>query len=625
MGLFGAPADAEAFELFGHRLFDHSWFGSGGEDAQAVPDAQPYEVEFQVAGGDEALASIVKGASQLHREREEPAPSTAAFLARGRGDYQRILAALYGEGRYGGAVLITVNGMPVESVPADASLADPSRVRVAVDPGPAFRFGQVTIDNAPPPVPNDDTLPPRPAEIGLLAGELARSGIVLEVEKALVGLWRENGYPKARIASRRTVARQQQALLDVAISVDPGPPAVFGPVSVTGAERMNPAFVAWYTALPRGERFDPDDIEVAADQLRRLQVFQAARIVEDAPVNAAGELPLTVNVAERPLRVFGVGASYSTLDGAGVEGYWQHRNLFGQAERLRFDARIGGIEDDTYEDYDYSAATTFEKPGVGTPFTDLEATAFVRQEIPETFRERSVGARVGLRHRFSDQHEARIALNGESIQIEDELGERNFTFLSIPTELIYDTRDNRLDATSGFRLATTFEPFHETVRRSTGLIAKTEASTYFSLDPDDRLVLAGRSAVGSILGADRDDLPASRLFFAGGGGSVRGYAYKSIGPRLANGNVVGGRSLFEGSVELRARVTEDVAIVPFVDFGNAYEESFPDFSEPLKVGAGVGLRYQTGLGPLRLDVAVPLDPGEGDPDYALYIGLGQAF
>jgi translocation and assembly module TamA len=138
-------------------------------------------------------------------------------------------------------------------------------------------------------------------------------------------------------------------------------------------------------------------------------------------------------------------------------------------------------------------------------------------------------------------------------------------------------------------------------------------------------VLAGRVEVGSISGAAASMLPTSRLYFAGGGGSIRGYAHKNVGPRLADGTVVGGRSLFEASAELRIKVTETIGVVPFVDTGNAFSATLPDFSQPLKTGAGVGVRYDTGLGPLRLDVAVPLDPAPDDPDYGIYIGLGQAF
>ena len=119
-------------------------------------------------------------------------------------------------------------------------------------------------------------------------------------------------------------------------------------------------------------------------------------------------------------------------------------------------------------------------------------------------------------------------------------------------------------------------------------------------------------------------MPASRRFIAGGGGSIRGYAYRNVGPRV-NGEVVGGRSLVELSGEIRVRVTETIGVVGFVDAGNAYEDSVPDFSEELKVGVGAGLRYFTPIGPLRVDAAIPLDPGKDDPDFALYVGLSQAF
>jgi translocation and assembly module TamA len=138
------------------------------------------------------------------------------------------------------------------------------------------------------------------------------------------------------------------------------------------------------------------------------------------------------------------------------------------------------------------------------------------------------------------------------------------------------------------------------------------------------VVLAGRAALGSIIGGSLEDIPANRRFFLGGGGSIRGYEYRSVGPRFGD-EVVGGLSFWEASVETRFRVTERIGIVPFLDAGAAYPESIPDFSEDIRVGAGLGLRYNTGLGPLRFDVAVPLTPQADDPSVAFYVGLGQAF
>ena len=138
------------------------------------------------------------------------------------------------------------------------------------------------------------------------------------------------------------------------------------------------------------------------------------------------------------------------------------------------------------------------------------------------------------------------------------------------------------------------------------------------------MILAGRLALGSIVGGSLEDIPANRRFFLGGGGSIRGYEYRSVGPRIDD-EVVGGLSFWEASAEMRFRVAKNIGLVPFIDAGSAYEDPIPDFSEKIRVGAGVGLRYFTPLGPLRLDVATPLTRQEGDPTFALYVGLGQAF
>jgi translocation and assembly module TamA len=137
------------------------------------------------------------------------------------------------------------------------------------------------------------------------------------------------------------------------------------------------------------------------------------------------------------------------------------------------------------------------------------------------------------------------------------------------------------------------------------------------------MVVALRGSLGTIVGGDTEEIPATRRFFLGGGGSIRGYEYRSIGPKV-NGETVGGLSFFETSLELRFRLTDTIGIVPFIDAGAAYEETIPDFSEDIRVGAGIGVRYYTPLGPLRFDVAIPLNHDEGD-SFAFYVGLGQSF
>lgn len=620
-GIVSIQQPARAFEIFGY-----SFFGSDEPAEPPGPDARPYTLDLTVETEDDDLRDTVQGASRLFRERDEdPPPSTAALVNRVNAEYARIVGALYARGHYGPTVTITVAGQDPLSIAPDAELAVPVPVDVRVDPGPSFAFGTIDITGrAPPPTDDGDVVEPSDEAAGLLPGALAKSTSVLATERLVVEEWRQQGYPKASIVSREATADHPSRTLGVTIAADSGPKADFGVVRVSGTEAMDPEFVAWMTGIEQGAEFDPDTIARAERNLRRLQVFSATRFVESAAVNENGRLPVRLTVAERPRHALGFGATWSTVDGAGVESYWEHRNLFGQAEKLRFDARVGGVDGVDPGDFNYYLGASFQKPGVITPFTDFNALVSAERNALEAYTENTVRARVGLAHEVFEGFKIAAGLNIEASEIEDAVDTRQFLLASIPASLTYDATDDLLDPTSGYRIGLGLEPFHEFQYGNTGLIADLEASGYWSLDGDGRFVVAARAAVGSLVGAPADEVPESRLFFAGGGGSVRGYAFRNIGPRV-NGDVVGGRSYVEGSLELRARVTESIGIVPFIDAGSAFESSIPDFSEDIKVGAGIGLRYHTGLGPIRADVAIPLNPGKDDPSFAVYLGLGQAF
>jgi len=614
----GVPAPAHAFELFGVHLF-------GKKKEPPPPDAIGYVVEVDAIGANRGLTKQLSNASRLYSGRKEPAASPAALLATARGDYQRILAVLYSEGHYGGTISITVNGSEAAGMPIDADIPEGADVRITVDPGPLYLFQNTTIENRPPPVANDRTLPKTPEELGFVDGQPAKSTVVLATESSLVGLWRENGHPKARIAERTATANVPESELDVHMRVDPGRPATFGGTSVRGTDRMDPAFVAYYAGITPGEPFDPDDLERAREQLRRLGTFQAVRIIEADEIGVDGQLPITLEVAERKRYVIGGGVLFSSVDGAGAEAYWRDRNLFGRAEQLSLETSIGGVNGDDPNGYNYSVAAAFLKPGVFTPYTDFAARVYAEQLAPTTFRAQTIGARAGFQHRFTDRLSGDIFAQFEASHIDQTtVGDGDFLMASLPGSLNYDGSDNALDPTEGFRVGVKAEPFQEFRHNNFGLISELAGSVYYGL-ADDRVVLAGRAMVGSIVGAPLNDIPANRLYFAGGGGSIRGYPYLGVGPRDRNGEIVGGRSIFTTSAEARIRVTESFGVVPFVDAGNAFKPEYPDFDQPLKVGVGVGVRYYTSLGPIRFDVAAPLDPYDGDPNVAFYIGLGQAF
>ena len=236
--------------------------------------------------------------------------------------------------------------------------------------------------------------------------------------------------------------------------VEPGQRAVYGPTSVQGTDRMDPAFVAYMADLPVGQEFDPDDIKRANTRLARLDVFRAQRIEEGAAIGADGQLPISVIVQERLPRRFGIGGSYSTLDGAGIEAYWVHRNLFGKAERLRFDAKVAGIGNDvgdggTFDpdDLTYRVGVTFTKPGIYTPDTDFIASLFGDREVLDPYTKTAITGQVGFNHLFSEKLSARLFLNASQARFDDDFGSRDFTTVGVLGGLTYDSRDNPVDAT----------------------------------------------------------------------------------------------------------------------------------------------------------------------------------
>lgn len=630
-----AATPTRAFELFGIKIFERE---NEADPEDVIGEPQRYTIDFVVEGGDEELEEAYQRASDLWGDREEPASGAAGLIAKARSDYRRLLLASYAVARYGPTVSIRIDGREAAELAPDAELPDPASVVVAVEPGPEFRFGETVIsERAPPPVDEDDEVE-APEEVGFVTGEPARSGAIVTAARLSVEAWREQGRPKAEVVEERIEAAHDENLVDVMLGIEPGPLAVYGPIGVRGAERMDPEFVAFMTGLEPGREYDPDDLERASERLARLDVFRTARLEEAEAVGPDGALPITVVVQERPLRRFGVGASYSTVDGAGVEAYWLHRNLFGRAERLRVEGRVAGIganfvdEDREATDLTYRLGASFLKPGIYTPDTDFTASLFGEREVLDPYTRTGVNGEVGVTQIFDEDLSGRLLVQAGYNRFEEEAfdRERDFAHLGLLGGLVLDRRDDPANATEGYYLEATAEPFYEFEYGNPTLRLVTEGRAYLGFGEDEPFVLAGRLRLGSIFGPPLDEIAPDKLFFAGGGGSVRGYAFRSIGLPVFEdgedtGDVTGGRSLVEASVEARVRVTDTIGVVGFVDAGYVGENAFPEFDEDVKIGAGAGLRYLTGFGPIRLDVAVPLDAREDDPDFAFYVGIGQAF
>ena len=248
-----ASGPASAFELFGFKIFG----GDETETEDVIGEPQNYSVEFAVTGPDEDLQKTLQGASTLWKDREKPASGVGGLLAKARGDYKRLLATLYGQGRYGGTISILIDGQEAADLPPDATLPNPASVAVSIDTGPLFHFREAGIVNQAPPATERRDEVALPEDEGYRVGEVARSGAVLKAERLSVEAWREQGFAKAKIAERRVEAAHDQDVIDANITVEPGEMAYYGPVSVTGTEYMDAEFVAYMTGTASRRRVRP--------------------------------------------------------------------------------------------------------------------------------------------------------------------------------------------------------------------------------------------------------------------------------------------------------------------------------------------------------------------------------
>lgn len=635
----GLPlAPAFAFDLFG-------WF-RGSSDAPPAPsaDALPYSLDIVIGGENDDLEQTIKDASTLQSLQSDPPPDSAALISRAQADLPRLIDALWGAGFYNARVTINVAGVPMvlQAPRTEAAIRAAAGYRsralvpiqIVADPGPQFALRDVNVFDARTRLAyTPSELPPRVVQIK--PGDPARSADILAAEARIVDYFRAQSRPFAKIQRQDPVVYHQAQVMDVGLGVDPGPKAGIGAITIQGAEGVDPAVVRSFIYTEPGDPYSPATLASMRKSISQIEALGSVRIREAEVLDAYGNLPLFVELTERPLRVIGASAQYSTTDGPALRAYWAHRNLFGGAERLRLEGSVfylteDGGQPDRDEGWNWDNLggrfrASFLKPALWGTRNDLLVDGLAERDRTVGYTSRFVNVSAGIRHRFSQTFSIQGGVEYERGQSTDILGQIDYTLVGLPVSLNYDSTDDLLNPTKGFRVLASVAPYPEILGSSVPItIAKGTASTYFSLDEEARYVLAGRIGLGSIVGADLDEIPANRRFYAGGGGSVRGYRYQSLSPTFL-GQPIGGRSLLEASIEARIKITNTIGIVPFVDAGTAFESSFPDFDDSVRFSAGLGLRYYTAIGPIRLDVAAPLNPGPGDPSYAIYVGIGQAF
>jgi translocation and assembly module TamA len=608
-------------DAFAFKLFGINFFGSDEETADPVPDPIRYTIDFRTGDADKDLKAALDQSSMLVADKDKPVSGDLGVVIKARDDRDRLLATLYEQARYGGVVTVTVNGTDIDKLPPNPTFdrSKPVPVAVSIAPGPLFKLGKIRLEG--------DAANRDPKTYGLVPGGEAGSLVIIKAGDKIVANLKDEGRPLAKVLKRDVVADHDTNTVDVTLTVESGPIAKVGRVTVTGEKRLDPEFVQRYSRINPGDKYSPTDLKKATERLRKLGAMGSVTIHEPTKLDPDGTFPLNLEISEAKRHYFGAGAQYSTTDGIGLNGYWGDRNLFGQAESLRIEGTVSRLgETQNVQDLDYTGGIIFTKPGAFFPAATFTASVKAASVHPDNYDADTITGDAGLAYELTDYDTVSA---GGRVSYEksttDAFGDQKFLTFSVPLEYVRDTRDNKLDPTVGYKATLDAEPSYEAMGGTVFTSLEGSISGYKSIGADDNVVFAGKLAAGSLLGAnDISDIPTTRRFFAGGGGSVRGYAYQEITPYNALNQALGGRSYATASLEARIKITKTIGLVPFVDAGSVTDSTFPDFSDP-HIGAGIGLRYATPFGPIRVDFAVPLNKYQGGTAYGIYAGIGQSF
>lgn len=525
---------------------------------------------------------------------------------RARVDAEKIRTLLVSEGYYAAKVV------------PDILEGEDSSAGFTVRPGMRFKI----TDHAILYVSDDgETLPRSLEDLGLKSTSSPRGDDLVAIQTSILAYLRNNGRPLAELSQRKVLANFETREARLVYEIDPGPPCIYGPLQVQGLERLKPAFVSSSIKLRQGKACSRDEMEEQRLNLAKTGLFSSAEIKpvfgSEAADPSAEPNPVAVNLKEAKARTVGAGLSWATNRGIGGRIYWEHRNLLGGAERLHVELNIEEIQQE--------GTLSFRKPWPARRaafFAELGAAT----EAREAYDANRYALKGGIEYPLWGPWRLATSAEYEYADIEDQGIREEGHSVRVPVVLSQSTVDDILDPKDGIVLTLTAAPTYATFGDGTAFTQlDARVSHHWPLTKGGKRQLSTWGHIGSLQGGKASDIPATRLYYGGGTKSVRAIAWEHLGTLDAEGIPAGGRSILEGGVEFRTDVTKAWQLVAFVEGGRVFDAPTPDFEEDILWGGGFGVRYQTPIGPVRFDVAVPFDPRPGDDAWQFYIGLGQAF
>lgn len=565
-----------------------------------------YTVQY-LGTDDSAVKTALKSSTQLSTLKKHPPDTLSALRYRAESDIPTILQVLRAYGYYEAQVDVKVE-----------EGFETAYVLVNIQPGSLYTLSSFHIDYQT----NTGDEPPHGAaifDLGLSLKERMSAKEEIEAEEKLLSYLSEQGFPLASIADRKIIVNGQTKTVDVQIKVKTGPRCSFGPLTVDGNTGVHRRYFENKLKWKEGKTYDSSKIALTEKELSDSSLFSSILITHGQTAEDDGALAMRIEVVESKHRSVNVGVSYQTYYGPGLTFGWENRNMSGLGQRLSIQGDV------THRSHSGNAIYLFpDWKRKGQDFA-VQAQAMHLNILPYNERTYNIAPRVERRI----GKKIRMSFGGkiERLLVTASVQNGRYYLLEAPLYFAWSGSDSLLNPTRGVMYEFTTTPTINTQKASDIYCSSVFAvAGYIPMTKSASFVLAQKITVGSIFSKNLYGVPVAKRFFGGSEEDLRGYAYQSVSPIAPHHKPIGGRSEVFYTLETRFRISKTIGLVPFLDMGNVYSPILPSFSGKWLKSVGLGLRYFSFMGPLRLDVGFPLEKREGiDKFYRILVSIGQTF
>lgn len=572
----------------------------------------------------------IKNKSLLLNSKEKALPTSSDLLLLANSDYANILAILQNYGYYGGKISIMLNGKEVHNISAVTIFNSNNSIIITVKPSQIYHIGTISVKGVLP-----QTI------FKLHSGDIAEATDIKQLSIDAINDLKNEGYSEAKIINQQLISYDSQNRVDFFLTIAKGRKIYFNQIKVinnTGNPNLTNSYIARLSGFSSGVLVTPKTIDEYRKNLEELNLFNSI-VINQEPSNRYGMADLTLIVTEKPKHNFSVGVNYDTKNGFGSEIGWLNRNLRGLGDQLTLKGSINSLYTlglskprDVIKhknDYNYDYKLDYDVPAITNYNMHLAMGAHGASEHTIYYSSKSLDGKIGLYKVLKHHWLASAYLNVAKIKDDSViLHNRNFYLAGIDGTFGVDWRDDTLEPHKGYLWNLRINPLFDIKTSHILSRLEIEGRTYIPIDAKKEYILALRGQYGVILGTNLKNIPSNMQYYAGGGNSLRGFRYRSVGlpvylDNTTKESAIGGISMGLFSAELRAHLYNNFSGVAFIDTAIIGSRAFSH--SQTKTGVGIGIRYKSPIGSIRFDVATPLKHNKTDGKFQLYMGIGEAF